>query len=174
MTVSSTTIRNAYSGNGSTTAFSYGFKIFASTELKVYIRVTATGAETLKSEGTGSTNYAVSGVGAASGGTVTFVTAPASGESVIFLRDTANLQETDYLPADPFPAAAHEDALDKLTHQVQEIQDELDRSLKTSKTLTDLTSPEITDDASTRSSKILGFSSDGASLALVLPVDQNF
>ena len=167
MTVSSTTLRNSFNGNGSTTAFSYTFKIFASTEMKVFIRNTTTEVETLRTQGTGSTNYGISGVGSTSGGTVTFVTAPASGESVILLRDTSNLQETDYLPADPFPAESHESALDSLTHQVQEIQDELDRSLKTSKTLTDLTSPEITQKASARASKILGFSSDGASLALV-------
>ena len=69
MTVSSTTLKNSYSGNGSTTAFAYNFKVFASSELKVFIRA-STGAETLRSAGTGSTDYAVTGVGAASGGTV--------------------------------------------------------------------------------------------------------
>ncbi len=29
MTVSSSTIKNSYSGDGSTTAFAYGYKIFA-------------------------------------------------------------------------------------------------------------------------------------------------
>ena len=62
MTVSTTTLKNSYSGNGSTTAFAYGFKVFDSSELKVYIR-SSTGTETLKSEGTGSANYGVSGVG---------------------------------------------------------------------------------------------------------------
>ncbi len=167
MTVSSTTLRNSYNGNGSQTAFSYSFKVFASTELKVYIRNTTTEVQTLRTEGSGSTNYSVSGVGSASGGTITFVTAPASGETVVILRDTANTQETDYLPADPFNSSDHESALDKLTHQVQELQDELDRCLKTSRTLVDLTSPEITQKAATRASKILGFSSDGASLGLL-------
>ena len=55
MTVSTTTLKNTHSGNGSTTAFSYSYKIFASSELKVFIRA-ATGAETLKAEGTGSAN----------------------------------------------------------------------------------------------------------------------
>ena len=55
MTVSTTTIKNSYSGNGSTTAFAYTFKVFASTEVKVYIRVDATGVETLRAEGSGST-----------------------------------------------------------------------------------------------------------------------
>ncbi len=129
MTVSTTTLKVSYNGNGSTTTFAYGFKVFASTELKVYIRNSA-GAETLKSEGSGSANYSVTGVGSASGGNVVFVTAPASGETVVILRDTALTQGTDYQPADPFPASDHEDALDKLTHIVQELDEENERSLR--------------------------------------------
>ena len=63
MTVSTTTIKNSYSGNGSTTAFSYTFKIFASSELKVIVRTDSSGAESVRAEGSGSTHYAVSGVG---------------------------------------------------------------------------------------------------------------
>ena len=96
MTVSTTTIKNSYSGNGSTTAFSYTFKVFASSELKVIVRTDSTGSESVRAEGSGSTNYAVSGVGDTAGGTVTFVTAPASGETVVILRDTALTQATDY------------------------------------------------------------------------------
>ena len=165
MTVSTTTLKNTHSGNGSTTAFSYSYKIFASSELKVFIRA-ATGAETLKAEGTGSANYAVSGVGETSGGNVTFVTAPASGETVVILRQTALQQGTDYQPADPFPAADHESALDKLTHITQELQEQLDRSFKVSRT-NSITTPEFTEAASARASKALGFSSDGNSLAVV-------
>ena len=163
MTVSTTTIKNSYSGNGSTTAFAYTFKVFASTELKVYIRVDATGVETLKAEGTGSTNYGVSGVGETGGGNVTFVTAPASGETVVIIRDTALTQLTDYQPADPFPADSHENALDKLTNIAQELSEEMDRTLKVSKT-TSITTPEITADAATRANAFLVFSSDGESL----------
>ena len=165
MTVSSTTLKNSYSGNGSTTAFAYNFKVFASSELKVFIRA-STGAETLRSAGTGSTNYAVTGVGAASGGTVTFVTAPASGETVVLLRDTGLTQNTDYLENDSFPANSHEEALDRLTHIVQELDEEVQRSFKVSKTNA-ITTPEFTDAASARASKALGFSSDGNTLAVV-------
>ena len=41
MTVSSATTRNSYSGNGSTTAFAYAFKIFATSDLEVVIRLCA-------------------------------------------------------------------------------------------------------------------------------------
>ncbi len=163
MTVSTTTIKNSYSGNGSTTTFAYTFKVFASTELKVYVRTTATGAESLRSEGSGSANYSVTGVGETGGGNVVFVTAPTSAESVVIRRLSAKTQATDYQPADSFPAASHEDALDKLTNITQEMQEELDRSFKVSKT-NSITTPEFVDDASTRASKILGFTSDGNTL----------
>jgi len=129
MTVSSTTLKNSASGNGSTTAFAYNFKVFAASELKVYI-VAADGTETLRTEGSGSTNYAVTGIGDEGGGTVTFVTAPASGETVVALRDTALTQSTDYLENDSFPANSHEAALDKITHIVQELDEENERSLR--------------------------------------------
>ena len=160
MTVSTTSIKNSYSANGSTTAFSYTFKVFASSEIKVIVRTDSTGSESVRAEGSGSTNYAVSGVGDASGGTVTFVTAPASGETVVILRDTALTQATDYQPADPFPAESHEDALDKLTHIVQEVQEEVDRSFKVSRT-NSITTTEFTEGSSDRANKLLSFDASG-------------
>ena len=163
MTVSTTTIKNSFSGNGSVVAFSYTFKIFSASEALVYVRTNATGAESLRTQGSGSTNYGISGVGAANGGTVTFVTAPTSAETVLIKRATGLQQNTDYQPADPFPAESHEEALDKLTHITQELQEELDRSFKVSRT-NSITTPEFVDDASTRASLLLGFSSDGNNL----------
>ena len=161
MSVSSTTTKNSYSGNGSTTAFAYAFKIFADADLEVIIRASA-GTETTK---TLTTHYTVSGAGNDSGGTVTFTTGntPASGETVVIRRKLTLTQGTDYVENDPFPANSHEDGLDRLTFIAQGIQEELDRSFKVSKT-NSITTPEFTDDASTRASKLLGFSSDGNNL----------
>lgn len=161
MSVSSTTTKNSYSGDGSTVAFAYAFKIFADADLEVIIRASA-GTETTK---TLTTHYTVSGAGSDSGGTVTFTTGntPASGETVVIRRKLTLTQGTDYVENDPFPANSHEDGLDRLTFIAQGIQEELDRSFKVSKT-NSITTPEFTDDASTRASKLLGFSSDGNSL----------
>tara|TARA_R100001129_G_scaffold38511_1_gene25924 strand:+ start:62 stop:1945 length:1884 start_codon:yes stop_codon:yes gene_type:complete len=161
LSVSSTTTKNSYSGNGSTTAFAYAFKIFADADLEVIIRASA-GTETTK---TLTTHYTVSGAGSDSGGTVTFTTGntPASGETVVIRRKLTLTQGTDYVENDPFPANSHEDGLDRLTFIAQGIQEELDRSFKVSKT-NSITTPEFTDDASTRASKLLGFSSDGNNL----------
>ena len=157
MTVSSTTTKNSYSGDGSTTVFAYTFKIFDEDDITVIVRTDATGSETIKTK---TTHYTVSGVGSASGGNITFGTAPISGETVVLLRDTAQTQTTDYTPNDPFPAAAHEDALDRMTFLAQEIQEELDRAIKVSKTNT-ITTPEFTVGATDRANKIFAFDSSG-------------
>ena len=150
MTVSSATTRNSYSGNGSTTAFAYGFKIFATSDLEVVIRSSA-GVETIK---TLTTHYSVSGAGDASGGNVTFGSAPASGETVIIRRKLTLTQGTDYVENDSFPANSHEDALDRLTMITQQIQEEVGRSLKASTTNT-LTTPTFTEAAADRANKFL-------------------
>jgi len=159
MTISSTTTKNSYSGNGSNTTFAYGFYIPASTDIQVIVR-SSTGTETVKSEGTGSTNYSITGVGNSSGGNVVFVTAPLNTETVVLRRNTAKTQATDYVANDPFPAETHEDALDKLTIIGQDLQEQVDRSLKLSRTNT-MTSTEFTVGATDRASKILAFDSSG-------------
>ena len=158
MTISTTTLRNSYSGNGSTTAFAYTYPINTTSEITVIER-SALGVETVKAEGTGSTNYGIADNGAA-GGTITMVTAPAAGTTLIILRNTSLTQETDYVANDPFPAETHEDALDKLQMQTQELQEELDRSIKISRTNT-MTSTEFTVAAADRASKVLAFDSSG-------------
>ena len=158
MTVSSTTNKVSYSGNGSTTVFAYTFKIFADADLKVFIRSSA-GVETLK---TLTTHYTVSNAGNASGGNVTFTTGntPASGETVVIQRELALTQGTDYVENDPFPAESHEDALDRLTFITQQQQEEIDRAIKASVTNT-ISSTEFAVSASDRANKILSFDGSG-------------
>ncbi len=164
MTVSSTTVKNSYSGNSSTTVFAYTFKIFADTDLQVIIR-SSTGTETTK---TLTTHYTVSGAGDASGGNVTFTSGntPATGETVVIRRGVPQTQAIDYIANDPFPAESHEEGLDRATMTIQQMQEELDRSFKVSRT-NSITTPEFTEDAATRASKTLGFDSTGNVLTTV-------
>jgi hypothetical protein len=156
MTISSTTVRNSYSGNGSTTVFAYTFKILDDDEIQVIIR-SSTGTETTKTK---TTHYTVSGVGSAGGGNITFLTAPGATETVVLKRNTTKTQETDYVANDPFPANSHEEALDRVTMIAQEIQEELGRSIKLSKTNT-MTSTEFSVGAADRANKILAFDTNG-------------
>jgi hypothetical protein len=156
MTISSTTVKVSYSGNGSTTVFAYTFKILDDDEIQVIIR-TSDGTETIKTK---TTHYTVSGVGSSGGGNITFLTAPTSLQTVVLKRNTTRTQETDYVANDPFPANSHEEALDRVTMITQEIQEELTRSIKLSKTNT-MTSTEFSVGASDRANKILAFDTNG-------------
>jgi hypothetical protein len=158
MTVSSTTVKNSYSGDGSNDTFVYGFKIFASSDLQVIIR-SATGTETTK---TLTTDYTVTGVGTASGGNVVFEAAaiPTATETVVLIRNVPQTQAIDYIANDPFPAETHEEGLDRATMTIQQMQEEINRSIKLSKTNT-MTSTEFAVAAADRANKILAFDSTG-------------
>ena len=171
MTVSTTTIKNSHSGNGTAHSFAYGFKIFADADLDVIVR-SSTGTETVK---TLNTDYIVTNAGSDSGGNVLFKfntgtssdahfsssdKRPQNGETVILRRGLDITQSTDYVANDPFPAESHENALDRLTLISQELQEELDRSIKLSRTNT-MTSTEFTVGATDRASKVLAFDSSG-------------
>lgn len=159
MTVSSTNSTKSYTGDGSTTVFAYDFKIFDDDDIAVIIKTTSTGAETVKTK---TTHYTVSGVGSASGGNITFTSGnvPTSAQTVVLRRGTALTQATDYTPNDPFPAATHEDALDKLTLIAQDQAEEASRTIKLSRGNT-MTSTEFTETATNRANKILGFDGSG-------------
>jgi hypothetical protein len=158
MTVSSTTVKNSYSGDGSNDTFVYGFKIFASSDLQVIIR-SATGTETTK---TLTTDYTVTGVGTTSGGNVVFEAAaiPTATETVVLIRNVPQTQAIDYIANDPFPAETHEEGLDRATMTIQQMQEEINRSIKLSKTNT-MTSTEFAIAAADRANKVLAFDSTG-------------
>jgi len=156
MTVSSSTSRVSYSGNGSTTAFSVTYYFLDNDHLKVISRA-ANGTETVK---TITTDYTVTGAGNPAGGTVTMLTAPLAGTSLVIVRNVPITQEVDYQGNDPFPAETHEEALDKLTQIVQQQQSAVDRSIKFAET--DSTSlSAVLPASSVRAGKVLGFDANG-------------
>jgi len=157
MTISTTTIKDSYTGNGSTSAFTYNFKIADDDDIQVIIRA-ANGTETVKTK---TTHYTVSGVGNNSG-TVTFTAGniPTGTQTVILRRSTPQTQELDLIENDPLPANSIETAYDKLTSITQELQEQIDRSIKLSRTNT-MTSTEFTVGAADRANKILAFDANG-------------
>jgi hypothetical protein len=156
MTISTTIIKVSYSGDGTQTVFPYTFKINAEADIQVIIRA-SNGTETVK---TLTTDYTVSGVGSSSGGNVTMVTAPSATETIVIRRDTTQTQTVDLVENDPFTAETVEGAFDKSVAIAQELQEEVDRSIKLSRTNT-MTSTEFTVDAATRANKILAFDANG-------------
>ena len=158
MTISSTTVKNSYSGDSSTTTFSYTFKIFQDSDIQVIIR-SSTGTETTK---TITTHYTVTGAGNSGGGSVIFTVGniPTTGQTVVLKRNIPQTQAIDYIANDPFPAESHEEGLDRATMAIQQLQEEVTRSIKLSRTNT-MTSTEFTVAAADRANKILAFDSTG-------------
>jgi len=158
MTISTTTIKNSYSGNGSTSAFTYTFKITDDDDIQVIIR-SSTGTETVKTK---TTHYTVSGVGSAGGGTITFTAGniPTNTQTVILRRSTPQTQELDLIENSDLPSDSLENSYDKLTSIAQELQEQIDRSIKLSRTNA-MTSTEFTVGAADRANKILAFDANG-------------
>ncbi len=144
MTISSESYKSGpYSGNDSTTVFSYGFKIYANTEIEV-IKTATDGSETTLVL---STDYTVSGVGSDSGGDVTYpVTGSplATGEKLTIRRVNPLTQLTDLRNQGAFFSENIEKAMDRLIMVVQQQQEKIDRMLRlpSSTTSSDLVIPD--------------------------------
>jgi hypothetical protein len=118
MTVASTTYAALeYAGNDATTAFSVTWPFL--TGSLIVTAIDADGVETVK---TITTHYTVSGGGTTTPatGTVTMLTAPATGTTLRIERATPQTQATAWGAFDAFPQATVEASLDKLTLLVQE------------------------------------------------------
>lgn len=127
MSISSTTSRNDYTGNGSTAAYSYAFKIFSKSDLVVAVRDLA-GVVTLLVV---DTDFTVAGVGVAAGGTITLIAGNlTTGYKLCVRRKRALTQQTDIRnQGDYFPEVI-EDTFDMGVMNDQGQQDEVDRSFK--------------------------------------------
>ena len=126
MTLSASAQVSRQSGNGSTTTFAWSFTVWAASEVLVYVRSSA-GVDTLK---TLTTHYTLSPVSyPATSGNVVFLTAPASGETVIIVRSQALSQALDLVNADPLDSALLEKRLDIIVGQIQNLSERIDRKV---------------------------------------------
>ena len=127
MTISSTQNRTSYAGNGATTVFTFPYYFLSQSDLVVIEKDNATGVETTK---TITTDYTVSGEGQQAGGSVTMLSAPASGKTLTILRDPEATQDLDLVENDPMPAEELEKRLDKGAMWTQRLKDQVERSVK--------------------------------------------
>lgn len=137
MTLSTTSSRNDYTGNDTTATYSYSYRILLSSDLEVTVKKTSTGVETTLAL---TTDYTVTGVGAASGTIVLVDNNQAwlssgngyldTGYTITIKRVTALTQSTDIRNQGDFYPEVHEDAFDKLTMIDQQQQDAIGRSIK--------------------------------------------
>lgn len=132
MTVSSTTNRKSFTGDGVTTSFGTSPVVFFnSSELAVQVITTATGAATTLTE---NTNYTVSG-GSGSTGTVNLAGgtspngAPTASQTLLIRRVLPLTQTDDFVNNDINDAEVTEDRFDKTVMQIQQLDEELGRGL---------------------------------------------
>jgi hypothetical protein len=118
-----------------------------------------------------SDEYAVIGAGSGTGGSITLIPSltfpiPSAQQKLTITRSVSFTQLREYVPNDPFPAASHEQALDKLTMGVQQLREQVDRAIKIP--VTDSSTETQLADAATRAGKMLVFDANG-NLSLMAP-----
>ena len=126
---SSTRIAGPYTGNGSTTAFPFSFKVFNTAEVTV-VQTNLSLVETTLTLGT---NYTVSlnaNQNSNPGGTVNMVTAPASGFLITLTSSLGYTQTLDLTNQGGFYPSTINDALDRATIQIQQLNEQVGRSVK--------------------------------------------
>jgi len=141
MTVVNTTSKIRANGNGSVVAFVFSFNVADETELEVSKIDTSVSPEVATLQ-TLTTDYTVALNTDSEGGTVTFVVAPLSTEDSFIKRVNTLDQATDIPKESNFPEESLENALDKLTKLVQQLQEQMDRALTLPETSSSST-PEL-------------------------------
>jgi hypothetical protein len=170
MSLSTTTRRNDYTGNGSNSVYAYSFKIFSQSDLQVTVRSTDDVETTL----TLTTDYTVSSVGSTSGGNVTLVNASqawltagklTSGYILTIRRVVTLTQNTDIRNQGSFYPETHEEQFDYQTMIDQQQQDEINRSVKLAETVSsDDFDPTLPADIQDHAGEIIIVNADGDGL----------
>lgn len=130
MSISSSTRKaGPYSCNGSTVAFPFAFKVFATAD----VRVVLTDANAVESDLVLGANYTVAlnaDQDANPGGTVTTTTTYATGYLVTLTSQVQNLQPVTLTNQGGFYPQVINNALDRVTIMVQQLAEKTDRSVK--------------------------------------------
>lgn len=164
MTITAQTSKTGpYSGNGTTTVFSYTFEVQEEAHLVVTL-ADSQGVETVQVL---NTDYTVSGVGNANGGLITMSTAPASTYTLTISRNVPITQEVDLENRRSVAPEVLEDAYDKLTQIAQDLNEQVGRSLKIS--VTEGGTPNTSLQGDVVPGSFVGFGLDGNFSTLVPP-----
>ncbi|MBR1777609.1 MAG: hypothetical protein IJ752_03375 [Alphaproteobacteria bacterium] len=115
MTVSTTTNKVAYFGNGIATSFAIPFPFLEREHLRVM--------QLLNNVQTERTDWTILG------GNMIFETAPANDAQIIIMREVPLTQETDYRENEILSAETLERNFDKLTMQVQQLKEQAERAV---------------------------------------------
>lgn len=161
MTVSSTSSRVVYTGNGVATTWPFAFKVSQAADL-VVIQTDATGSDFTLSP----SQYGATGFGVDLGGSVTYPltgTPIASGTKLTIYRDVAPTQPTSISNQGAMWPQVIEGALDRLTFIAQKVTDTISRSFVTSPT--DSGTLTLLPNAAQRANSFLAFDAAGQPMA---------
>ena len=148
MSVETQTSRYSYTGDGTTTIFSFPSFFLANGDLSVWVDATL---KTL------TTHYTVAGALQSGGGAVTFLTAPGASTTVVLANDPGLLQEEDYDYGGDLPASTIERGLDRVTLLCQSLSDKIKRTCRVGVAFDEIAEPTVAE----RTSKVWGFDSSG-------------
>src|SRR5271166_3935104 len=163
MTVTNTSVRIQYTGDGNTLNYPFPFNLL--TDLNAGVVVNPADVQVYFGSALQSTSsYSVNGPYASPANTVILNagTAPLSGTVITIVRAKPQTQTTRYLNGAAFPASSFELALDKLTMLIQQLQDQINRSptLPVTTTAATLAFPPP------GAGKVIGWDSSGTVLTL--------
>lgn len=136
MTVANEILKVTANGNGSSTVFSFSPIVLPNDEDDLVVtKVSTAGVETTLTRGVGATNYSVTLTGAVpSTGSITYPATGATrletGEKLIMRRVLDLLQPTDLENLGGYFPDTQEGVFDRLTMLIQQLQEQIDRSLK--------------------------------------------
>lgn len=127
MTVSTTSNKIKYDGNGATTLFSFPFKIFKNEELKVIL---ITKADKIEQVLVLDVDYTVSISKISNGGEINTTVAHSSDYEILIKRVLDQTQETSFPISSNIPEVSIENSLDKSVMLTQDLKEEISRTIK--------------------------------------------
>ena len=159
MTVNTTNITSGpYVGNDASDEYSYTFRVTDKTQLKVF----ETDTDGVRTELVVDTDYTVAGIGVDAGGTITRVAGDLPTDYEWYIRSDYDETQLSALPSQgPFFPDIHEDAFDKLTFLIQQVNDFISRSIRLSDEIDIDGVFTVEQDATTRAGLYLGFDDTG-------------
>jgi hypothetical protein len=154
-----------YDGNDETTSFDYPFRVFAESDLNVYVNGILQ---------TFSADYSVTGVNLDEGGTIEFSVAPPEGiNNVLIERSVPYTQPISIPEGSKFPARLVETGMDRIVVMLHQLFDKAIRGITIAAVAaTGNEDLEIAQNAAERADRVVAFSPDGNTVTVGPTVTQ--
>lgn len=170
MSVPTTTSKVQYTLSAAVMALPVTFYFLDNAHVKA-IRARAGEADYIMVLGT---DYTLTGVGDEAGGTLTTIATNLEvGDIITIKRDVPITQLTNYVYNDKFPAEVHEKVADKLTMEIQQLKEVVDRAVQFPESEVAGTG-NIMPAAASRAAKLFGFDATGNAVQLYDPISGVF